>query len=123
MNAQAEAIIERGELLGFPLVVANGSSCSGEQQWKAAASMPGCHPGLLSQLDELEAADDARARFAEREAARDAARERDQAPDPDLAAAERRDAEAAYRAYENARPKRIEELLVRMVAALEKSAK
>jgi hypothetical protein len=118
-----QTILERAEALGWPLFHAGGASYKGEGGWRQFGALAGYAPQLSAQLDELEtkAADEASRQT--RLDADDRRRAEALRPDPELEGQIRIEAEVERQAFEARRPERIEALLGRIVAALERQAK
>jgi len=113
-------IMERALGLGCPMVVAGGGAISGEHAWRAAAAIPGLRDTLDQQLTELEAKVAADAARDARWAADDARRAEVGACDPAAGEAFRAETTAELIRYEAERPARVEDLLKRILDALEK---
>ena len=117
---EANEVLARAAELSWPPVISGGGALGNERQWRAAASMPGNLANLAVQLDALEADRLRRDELAEKHGIEDTRKSDAVTLDLEAAAEEQRQAVDSLARYRAAAPDRLEALMHRQCALLEK---
>jgi hypothetical protein len=117
---EATEVLARAAELGYPCAISDGGAVATRAQWEAAASKPGNIQNLAAQLSALEADRLRRDELAEKHGIEDARRSNAVTLDIEASAQEQREAVDSLARYRAAAPDRLEALMHRQVALLEK---
>lgn len=113
-------LLGRANDLGFPMVVADGGPVVGERAWRAACAKSGLLASIGAQLDELEREHVRKADLDVQHGEQDQRRAAADTLDVEASAQEQRQAVDSLARYRAAAPDRLEALMHRQCALLEK---